>query len=178
MLSISLGYISIKYENFSALGVRLDDGDFKTIVEYPKYLALKHETVQKSDHLVYLNPSGVAYLRDVWGKNVNKCGEKRNSKETVKESEKHFKRRRSAIRQSNYEFDCWFLLSTRKVSAVLLNLHKLIYILQYLGQNLNQKERLNTTLKKPVSLDTEVTGDTSDSWKMIWQKKMVLSLKD
>ena len=89
MLSISLGYISIKYENFSALGVRLDDGDFKTIVENPKYLALKHETVQKSDHLVYLNPCGVAYLRDVWGKNVNKCGEKRNSKETVKESENH-----------------------------------------------------------------------------------------
>jgi hypothetical protein len=74
---------------FSSLGVRLDEGDFKTIIENPKYKALKFETMQKTEPMVILNPSGVLYLKEKWGLNLNKNGEKRMLNETIKESEIH-----------------------------------------------------------------------------------------
>jgi hypothetical protein len=74
---------------FSALSVRLDEGDFKTIIENPKYKALKFETLQKTEPMVILNPSGVLYLKEKWGLNLNKNGEKRMLNETVKESVNH-----------------------------------------------------------------------------------------
>jgi hypothetical protein len=70
--------------------VRLDEGDYKTIIENHKYKALKFETLQKTEPLVVLNPSGVSYLKEKWGLNLNKNGEKRMVHETIKETEKQF----------------------------------------------------------------------------------------
>ena len=67
---------------FSALGPRLDEGDYKTICNNVKYLALKEETVHgnKKDPMVTLTKSGVSYLEEKWGISVDKKGEKRNNK--------------------------------------------------------------------------------------------------
>ena len=73
----------------SNFGVRLDEGDFKTIIENVKYLALKKETVDKSEQpLVILSPTGVAYLAETWDKKVDKNGRKRANNETIKKGEK------------------------------------------------------------------------------------------
>ena len=67
---------------FSALGPRLDEGDYKTICNNVKYLALKEETVHgnKKDPMVTLTKSGVSYLEEKWGISVDKNGEKRTTK--------------------------------------------------------------------------------------------------
>ena len=63
---------------FSTLGPRLDQGDFNTICDNVKYLALKQETITNAteDPLVILTKNGVAYLKSKWGKTVNKNGKK------------------------------------------------------------------------------------------------------
>ena len=72
--------------------MRLDEGDFKTIVNNPKYKALKQETVQNvvrdEERMVMLTGRGVAYLRDNWSLTVTKYGSKRKHHETLKENEK------------------------------------------------------------------------------------------
>lgn len=75
---------------FSALSPRLDDADFKTIVDNPKYKVLKHETMTQTSGMVILHPSGVAYLNDTWNLKVNKNGEKRLKNDTMRENEKVF----------------------------------------------------------------------------------------
>ena len=60
------------------------------MIENVKYKALKHETVHKTDPMVLLHASGVAYLKETWGLVVNKNGEKRKLKESRKETEEKF----------------------------------------------------------------------------------------
>jgi hypothetical protein len=61
----------------SALGPRLDAGDFKTIIENPLYKALKQETMfpDSTEPYLILTKTGVGYLKEV-GINVNKHGVK------------------------------------------------------------------------------------------------------
>ena len=65
------------------MGPRLDDGDYKTICNNVKYLALKEETVKGNMKfpMVILTKSGVSYLKEKWGRSVNKNGERSNNKE-------------------------------------------------------------------------------------------------
>jgi hypothetical protein len=61
----------------SALGPRLDSGDFKTIIENHKYKALKQETLfpDSTEPYLILTKTGVGYLKEA-GINVNKNGVK------------------------------------------------------------------------------------------------------
>ena len=56
---------------------KLDEFDYKTIFNNPKYLALKHETVTcKKEPMVILTKIGISILKEKWGKVVNKNGNK------------------------------------------------------------------------------------------------------
>ena len=56
----------------------MDQNDYNTICDNVKYLALKHETAAGcvDEPLVILTKSGVSYLKQQWGKTVNKNGKK------------------------------------------------------------------------------------------------------
>ena len=76
------------------MGPRLDDGDYKTICNNVKYLALKEETVKGNMKfpMVIVAKSGVSYLKEKWGRSVNKNGERSNNKEnqpTTSSTERH-----------------------------------------------------------------------------------------
>ena len=73
---------------FRALAPRLDEADFRTMMDNPKYKALKHENTNKTDTMLVLTPTGVNYLKEQWGINVNKNGEKRKRGETLTERDK------------------------------------------------------------------------------------------
>ena len=73
---------------FSALGNRLDEGDYRTIIDNPKYKVLKHETENKIKGMIILNPSGVTLLKDKWGLSVNKNGDKRLKHDTLPQGDK------------------------------------------------------------------------------------------
>ena len=66
------------FSNYSQLSPRLDQNDFNTITNNDKYLALRQETVlgDAEGPLVILTKAGIAYLKNKWGKSVNKNGKR------------------------------------------------------------------------------------------------------
>ena len=87
---------------FSALGNRLDEGDYRTIMDNHKYKILKYETDNRINGMIVLNPSGVSLLKEKWGLTVNKNGDKRRNHDTLPGGEKEMiSLRKKDIRKLN-----------------------------------------------------------------------------